>query len=916
MKHCITLVLIAVFGMLCVSCEQVVKERPLPVADIPAAPPPAYNLLGKQDDVSFACEPRADRLDLRLGTPTDYARSYGPVDLYIGVRCPAVLSAPEQAPLSTEKHPDFRWAALSHNPLPTDHVNANPNTVIVLSLMPYGNGYRLATQRVFKAAGPAAPWREAPDNVPVRAELGADAWSFELPWDMVNAGARPAWFDISLVMLAVSNRDVVLTFPPENGQGPRSLISFVYSFPEAPEQKNLCVAVNTSHRDATGPVVDAYPGNPTHWMGLPGPEGGFVPGTLDVKDGLLLRAREQGCYAVYQPTPFGGNFSAVAEGGLLDGETFGWMLMKVGEDGAPKPGSFIRLMQTRNEKGQAVVRLVARDGEENKLEEWWQKHPPFFEYVLGNEEMGRKALGFRFLRDARTGCLRAGYKYSREVDGILLHGWMEFPTVADWDQRDWVAALFVCAAEDETAAARFPQVRVDITRRDDQDDRETGFAVRRRPYTFSGVEGDALVVTFDDAWMPRGEKFVFWSEANYIPWWHIDATCALSYEFVEVWGGGTTWKGSEPGGCCEPMSDRLLRWSTVNVVEANEARIMVRWVYVLANPEYQWWGLHDTLRPVVEEEYCFYPDGTGVRAVTYHPVAGTPYPTSWNELSEPMLIHRGGVMPSTCLDRTALSMLNLRGDRDDYTYLLDTPQHIRPDTKNWDEVIVRINLNHRPAVFGSFSQSPATRDQTFPGYYETWWGHYENGWHVERHGGYEYEEDFWPFAHWPISKIPYDDHTKSNSKYLREPGHTSILGIPGHPGAEAPVSWSMLFGLSPADDDNDVQARTLSWLYPGRISDVAGTCTYAGNDYARRALTFINQAAPPECSFTCSPESILVRPVIVIKEWGAHLPQIIQLDGAPLDPSRYRAALSDQHLILWIDHTFHAPFTLRIQSRQ
>jgi len=863
-----------------------------------------------QTGIRFLSSWNEQQLNVQFRDMETYVQAFGAVELFIGIRCSSVLSASGRPPLNTSKQPDFRWHAISENPLPTDEVNANPNTVLVLSFNTFPSGSLLMTQRIFKAVSPSVSWREYEGDASVAFETVGGGWNLDIPWQMINAGSLPEWFDLSIVMLSTEGKDVLLTFPPENKKGPRSLISFVYSIQDTQAGGHEQV-VNTAHTDQECSVVDSYTSTPFSWISLAQCDGPFVSGKAVNENGLLLRSSESGCFGLYHTNMFGGNFSALAEGSLLDGSEYGLMLMKVSH-GTPDPDSFVRIIRSRNNQGQPVVRFYAQNKGENKIEEWWQQHPPFFEYILGDDEFGQEVLGFRILRDERTGCLRAGYKYQREVDGLLLNGWIEFPTIADWDQRSWVVCPFICSRQDEQAVALFAEVRVEATRRDDQDDRQTGFQVKRRSYTFSGVKGDALVLTFDPAFVPDGEKFVFWSEANYIPWWHIDDTCAVSYEFAEIWGGGTTWKGRKPGGCCEPMSDRLLRWSVVNVREANDARIIVQWVYMLANPEYQWWGLHDVLRPVVEEEFCFYPDGTGVRSLTYHPVTGTVYDTSWNEISEPMVIHRGGVLPSTCLSRTALSMINLQGDRDDYTYLQDPPQSIRPETKEWDEAIVRINLNHRPAVFISFSQSPETREKTFPSHYASWWGAYKNGWHIERKGGYEYEEDFWPFAHWPISKIPYEDHTKSNSKYIREPGHTSIMSVPGHPGAEATAVWAMLVGMTTTDDDNDVRSKTLSWLYPGTIQPIRGTCVFVENDYNHRALTFRNEGQPAVCAFQWVPEVVVVNPVLVIKQWGEELPEAIMLNNKMLEASSYRMSIEKEELILWIDGTFYQAFDVRI----
>ena len=105
----------------------------------------------------------------------------------------------------------------------------------------------------------------------------------------------------------------------------------------------------------------------------------------------------------------------------------------------------------------------------------------------------------------------------------------------------------------------------------DPDDRTTGFAITRREYNWSGCFGEALVVSFGEefAFRQRDCKLVFWSEANYVPAWHLSNQLLQCYEFAETWGGGSV-------GCMEPMSDRLRRWASVEVVSTPASRIVAR----------------------------------------------------------------------------------------------------------------------------------------------------------------------------------------------------------------------------------------------------------------------------------------------------------------------------------------------------
>jgi hypothetical protein len=597
------------------------------------------------------------------------------------------------------------------------------------------------------------------------------------------------------------------------------------------------------------------------------------------------------------------------------------LLFKDGS-GFPDTSSYLRLERTVNSNGDRVVRSYAVDNGHTAQISWWGIEHPFYEYTLTNDPMGYEALAFRMQRDDRADCLRLKYAYERTVDGETLCGWMEFPTVEDWDVRGFHVCPYV-RSESADAEARFTRVAAARTRRDDPAVDATGFGVSERIYTFSGISGTGLVVTFDQAF-PHDEdvRFVFWDQAGRVPWWHIDDKCAFSYEFCETWGGGTEWKGQAADTCCEPMADRLLRWSYAEVVESNDVRIVIHWSYMLANEAYQWWGRDPDPdnRPLGDEWYIFYPDGTGIRKVTYTPATGTVYGTKWNEISEPMMVQRGGVLPGECLSFTALSSLSLDGDDEDYRYFEDPPQTIVTNARCWNEAVFRVNLHNRPCPFEVFAQGDAMFPQTFPARYsepewDGWGSVYENEWHSSLERQRPYTNDFWPFAHWPISRIPYEEDSKTMSRYLREPGHTSIMGVPGHWGASNAVTWAMMIGLSDPEDDADILAKTRSWLYPGVVSMLSADSRFLTNDYTQRALVFTNDAHNRTCSFSVDPStasSVLINPVFRINGWGEY-PVRIRCNGSLLhEPADYRAAIVDGDALIWMESTFRTLNTFTI----
>lgn len=219
--------------------------------------------------------------------------------------------------------------------------------------------------------------------------------------------------------------------------------------------------------------------------------------------------------------------------------------------------------------------------------------------------------------------------------------------------QNYYVALIACS----DGQAVFNSFKAAQKPKADQDNTKTGFKATRREYNWSGFFGDAVVVTFGDEFKYRDRdiKFVFWSETNYIPAWHLHNQLLFTYEFVETWGGGNP-------GCHEPMSDRLKRWSRVEIVEDNDVRKVVHWHYVLCNPDYK---VPDndkgTQLPEVDEYFTFYPDGSGTRYIVYTPKLDTDFREA-HEVAELISISGSSSHSKEFFSSPALTLLNLDGD--------------------------------------------------------------------------------------------------------------------------------------------------------------------------------------------------------------------------------------------------------------
>ncbi|MCK9554534.1 HEAT repeat domain-containing protein [bacterium] len=626
--------------------------------------------------------------------------------------------------------------------------------------------------------------------------------------------------------------------------------------------------------------------------------------------GVEIEMCNNGAFGLYNGREFNGNFDVRVRLDYGYGQSCGIILFK-NKDGAPDTANFFGVEIFRDDGGKTKARVVSRkDGNDFlRLNKRWRAK---FEYELGGEVFGKKAAALRIARDEKAGCMHFYYRYDRVIDGKRREGWMEFSTLPDISDENFNLYLYVTSTGVTHSKSLFKDVVVEQTLPDDLSDKDTGFGAKWRDYTFSGFTGRGIVVSFDEVFpFYKDSKFVFWSEANYQPWWHIDDKCGVSYEFCEIWNGGVS-------GCCEPMSDRMRRWSKADIVESNDARVVVHWRYVLANTEYKWWGMSPDEKPHADEWYYFYPDGTGVRKLVYTPSLNTKYEKSWNEISELMTINRSGVRPSEFLSQTAVTMLNLEGKKIDFLWDLSEekpPAKMDPDTRTWNEAICRVNLAGRPAAFEVFAQSDETHAKTFPMQYKDWWGHYGQDWSFEMRGGYEFKDDFWTFSHWPISKIPYDEDVKTNGKFLREPSHTSLLPVAGHPGATGVTTWAMLIGLSGEGDDKDLLDKTRSWLYPGEIEMKSDSSVFVENDYYQRALIFNNVKKDRKCDFRLDPESrnsVVVNPVFIVNGWSGNSISV-KAGGKLLEEGvDFRSAVIGNKALVWVRMKFDKPVIFNI----
>jgi hypothetical protein len=373
-----------------------------------------------------------------------------------------------------------------------------------------------------------------------------------------------------------------------------------------------------------------------------------------------------------------------------------------------------------------------------------------------------------------------------------------------------------------------------------------------------GPESD-VVVRFPQAPI----QLIFWQGMNYIPAWVTENGRWYSDEFMEVYGKPRCPDGED----CEPMSDKQVRYSHVEILESTPARAVIHWRYALS--EVQNDKLADETSPSgwgawADEYWTVYPDGAAVRKQ----VLWTDNPDrEASEFQESIVIMGAGERPEDAINIDALSLANLKGESKSYQWQARTatgfakprgPDHF---TGIDDPMIQWINLksdwkpfaiaNAGPAKFEGINWEPSMSS------FE-WWNH------------------------WPVAQI----RSSGRPALIADrPSHSSLSHIywPIAEKDEHRLVRILMDGLTQEPAAKlAMRARSFVSPPPAQLSG-AGAVRY---DQSQRA--FVVEGArtdrPVTISIDASTDHPLVNPAIVVPGWSGTATAIVdgQVRGAQL----------------------------------
>jgi hypothetical protein len=663
-----------------------------------------------------------------------------------------------------------------------------------------------------------------------------------------------------------------------------------------------------------GTVVysDEFNSLSTAWkpLGLSGGTGSFL-----VEDGSLkISANTGSTYGAYYSTSFAGHFEAEIE--IDEDHGVGLALLKdIG--GNPSLADYSMVTVMTNGNGFPVIQLRDRqNGTNDVLDNTNRVQDDKFSHLLDGNlysvPFTKTSKKIKIFRHSQQQFFHFYYSVEKEVDGEIFEDWIELSPSREWGVPNGKYFVGLFSLEGTTA---FKKVRVSELPLKDKSDVNTGFAVTRRPYTWSGFTDDALVITFGDAFPFKAEdrKFVFWNLTNNIPVWHLNNGSLMSHGFLETWddlGAEVRVKG-----CIEPMSDRLLAFVDLEVVEDNVVRKVIKWTYEIVNPDYKYpaFGLTNQ-RAEATEYYYIYADGSIVRKAEYEHTIHPDF-ENWYEITELIVVAGENQQPRSLFETPSLTFHELGKTPIKHNNL--GASTIDNGSARLGAVALTAHVKNAPELFYAFSDDPAVPEtnSALPFTYDLSW-HNRN----------------LDFGHWPVNKEPYNSKSNENlcinfSNWPQHISHASFIGV----GVKSDTRWDftfltrengtkyrqflMLMGMNARGSSTTVEDKTNSWLFPGEVVMSNDSSSFDGYSYEDKYFKFETEEELPACYFEVSPKTKLVNPIMSIKGWGDH-EVFVNMNGKPLKSNEYTTFIdSNGDLLLLVLGSYTEKVRIEISSR-
>lgn len=408
----------------------------------------------------------------------------------------------------------------------------------------------------------------------------------------------------------------------------------------------------------------------------------------------------------------------------------------------------------------------------------------------------------------------------------------------------------------------------------------------------AGADSD-VVVRFDESPI----RLVFWQGTSYVPAWVTENDKWYTDEFLETWGSGCPG-----GGDCEPMSDKQNRYSHADILESNNARVVVHWRYAPVEVE-QYLGAWPDLRTGwfdwADEYWTIYPDGVAVRKQVLHST-DIARPHEWQET---IVLNQPGSQPGDDINWNAITLENMQGETQTYSW--------------------------QPKAAGSFTKPNGPAGVTGPPdpniqivNLKSQWKPFQivppDGARADIYNGENTYFNFECWNHWPVAQIASsgrpcvaDDRASHTSL-----SHLFWKAYSKSGNTETKILMNGLSMKSPAE----LLPLAKSWTSPPNMQVEGEGYHNDGYDPTQRAyiLTKKNGEAPATLSLTfdASDASPIFDPAIVIKGWGERGTRL-KVDGKSVTlGTSFRVGhiyrLESTDLVIWIQRESTEPFHIEL----
>lgn len=418
------------------------------------------------------------------------------------------------------------------------------------------------------------------------------------------------------------------------------------------------------------------------------------------------------------------------------------------------------------------------------------------------------------------------------------------------------------------------------------------------PISIRAADGKFSSMDYADGWkpelndvvvsLPNGSRFVFWRGSSYIPFWAGRFNTGLCYEWAET--------GALPDAvdCVEPLMDKELRYGRVTIVESTAARIHVRWSYQSCDFNYRVWG------DSAVEDYYFYPDGFGTRALTL-----TSAPEGDYELSEFIILTPQAAYPLHVLPRNLVDVLLLDGRKHELAFpFLEADPDLEKLLGRDVPAVYKVRMNEREtsaAIY--FHPSDTHRPLVFQPFYS---------------GGCLVTPTYWG-SHWPLARGGTTGGAIDNRVELT-PCHNSImswarrrpqplkkelvdtLDALGRARTMLVQQWAWLIGMSD-DSDERLLGRAQAYSQPPQVSVTGGS--YEGWQADRRAHRIA--ASESKVTIRIEPRVPCANPVFELANANGDL-NAVAFDELLLGREDY----AWDGRVLWLGRDVTRPTTLQL----